>query len=296
MKTFDPNVCILCNGDVKGSVVVHPKDGSRQLVINAAQRRKDEAANCIFSLSETEKSLFKWHRECYMRYTSSTNISRIQKKVDENPHCIPGCSSPSSRRIVSRNFDKKKCIFCQNASYKGQRQMFRISEKTMAEKLLKYVKVKRDDVFTRLCTCTSAEDIFAADVMYHSGCEKKYFRNPVLEIETPTPSTDSTSEASTTLEEAFHMLIAEVDEELQCKCFELTALTMRLKELSSNSVEVDNRTTKRLLVAHYGGELLFSLPKDKSKSSLVFKITIPLHEVVEEIRRIRENRAEVIAG
>jgi len=228
VKSSNLKICVLCDGNVAGSLVSQPKEASRQVVINAAQRRKDEAADRIFSLPETEKSQFKWHRECYMRYTSNINISRLEKKSNGNFESSPGCSSASTSRIASRDFDKQKCIFCQHASYKGQRKMSRVSEKAMAEKLLKYIQIRRDDVFTRLCTCITAEDIFAADVMYHSGCEKKYFRTPILEIDTPTLM-DSTSETNITLQEAFRMLIAEVDEKLQCKCFELTTLTMRLK-------------------------------------------------------------------
>lgn len=79
-KTFDLNVCILCNGDFGKHLVSKPREESRQVILNSADRRKNEAANRISSLRDTEKLLFKWHRECYMTYTSEVNVQRYEKK------------------------------------------------------------------------------------------------------------------------------------------------------------------------------------------------------------------------
>lgn len=219
-------------------------------------------------------------------------------KVNENSECsltkLASASGSASREPASRNFDPGKCIFCQKTTYKKDAQIFRVSEDNKALNLLNEFKRRQDAVFTRLCHCTSVKDIFAADVMYHSGCSKNYFRDS--QFETNASLQNSTCDDDINLQSGFRALIEEIGQDLQSKCFELTVLTTRLKQLCKNPGEIDNRLTKKLLIAHYGEELLFSMPKDRSKSSLVFKISVPLPEIVEEIRKISTNRIEFTAA
>ena len=306
VKRSDGLACILCDGnnDKNRTLVLSPTEEGRRTLFEMAQRRNDEAALRIFSVSEAERLLLRWHRECYKSYTSEKNVQLYEKKLSSEESSQEQCSEDAGAKMpvcTSRhNSDNKKCVFCQKDRFKGDRTLHRVSEKGMASKLLEYSQSRKDHVFTRLSVYQSVGDIFAADVVYHPGCSKSYFRHPLSKND-QTPISGS-SEADTAcgdqfLQASFHTLLEEIDLELQYKTFELSSLTNRLKELCPNySGNIDNRVMKRLLVSHYGEQLLFSKSRDRSKSSLIFKITIPLDEVVEQIREICTNRMEFVAG
>lgn len=284
-------------------MVANPTEDGRQTLFSMAERRDDDVTARISALTDIERSSCKWHRECYKSYTSEKNVRIREKHVESSSGSSEiQCSEVTPRLVRARNPDHKKCVFCRKDRIKGDRTLYRVSEEQMALMLLEYGRSRQDHVFTSLSTCACVGDIFAADVMYHPGCSKNYFRHPLPKSETPMSHVREASTKHRTicedfLKDAFQLLLNEVDEELQFKSFELSALAKRLKELCPNHSEsIDNRVVKRLLVNHYGEQLLFSLPKDKSKSSLVFKITIPLDEVVEQIRKVCTNRMEFVAG
>ena len=74
----------------------------------------------------------------------------------------------------------------------------------------------------------------------------------------------------------------------------MSLLAERLAELTEiENAVVENRDMKSLLIDKYGGNVLFSYPNDRSKSSLVFMGNIPLDEVIEHIRTITSTNSIV---
>lgn len=238
VESFDVLSCILCdNDDKKRTLVSSPSEEGRRKLFMMAQRRNDEAALRISSMPETEKILLTWHRECYKSYTSEKNVQLHEKKLllseeGSQEQCFEdgGVNTLGSRvnTLVRRcNSDNKKCIFCQKDRFKGDRKLHRVSEKIMASKLLEYSRKRKDHVFTRLSTYESVGDVFAADVMYHPGCSKNYFRHSLAKIETPSSGTDEGDTAPNIcrdqcLQASFQTLLKEIDLELQYKTYELS--------------------------------------------------------------------------
>lgn len=303
-KNFDPNLCLLCQEKVKLSFVFNPKSDSLNKIKEASSLRKDEISNIIDSKSP--ESVFKWHRNCYASYVSTSNITRKTKRdISDQKHeqdevsNTPSSSSLSlsTRRSIIPKCNYKKCIFCQQDTKKKIKKTYRISEEEPAKRLLCLCRERQDEVFVRLSTLNDTKDVFAADILYHKLCLSLYFKeSSPEESKYEMPNTIETFEqniiptpAITTVETAFARLISEIDEELETNCFELSKLTNRLRTLSTGlNVTVDNRLVKRLLVDHYGDELVFSQPNNKSKSAIVFKASTKSTDLVESIRSIYE--------
>jgi len=305
-KKFDIDLCLICQEKNKSPLVNKPKPESLDRIREASISRKDDILKIVDGLS-SEILVFKWHRHCYASYVSSHNISRkVERDVlEQNEECyeegsIPSCSNSS---LLTRSFipkcDYKKCIICQQDTKKKTKTTFRISEVERAKRLLGLCRERQDDVFVRLSTLNDTNDVFAADILYHKLCLDTYFKKskeaakseqPTLnEITQPNVIPASQTCVSATIDNVFALLILEIDDDLKTNCFELSNLTNRLKRLSNTvNITIDNRLVKKLLIEHYGDELVFSQPKNQSKSPIVFKATTKPTDLVESIRNIYE--------
>lgn len=291
VKAFDFKLCAICQVSGITPLVDKPKEASFETLSNAVNRRSDEVSERLspFLISEDFK-LLRWHRLCYSTYTSENNIKRNESKSQKNQDTglivnddESGRPILDNRRCTTRSLinktDMLKCIFCQKVTKKKITTLYRVSEFPLAQKLLTISRHNQDSVFRRLSTCTSVNDIFATDVLYHDLCKKEYFRTSSAAVQ------DNSNIIESPIQNAFDLLILEIDTELQSKCFPLSFLASKLKQLCVDpDANVDNRLVKKLLIEHYGENILFSYPKDKSKSATVFKINIPLEDVVEQVR------------
>ena len=296
-KCLDLSLCIVCQSSSGKGIVQNPKPMSFQKLKLSAERRHDTRLCDRLKAATEENCTPLWHRSCFCNYANERNVSIAEKiaasKEDES-HEKSACSSReiastvTTRASIGWKTDMKKCIFCQKQTKKKKSKLYRICEETMAQKLLETCRREQDEIFTRLCMCNDVKDIFAADVLYHDACRREYFNQKGIFV--------SSDKKCDILMEAFEMLLKEVDEELKTTAFELAFLSRRLKDLISTSageeeslnIRVDNKVTKKLLVDHYGEQILFSHPQNKSKSSLVFRLDIPISDALERLRRMSE--------
>lgn len=289
-KEFDYDLCLFCQEKNDGSFVKNFKESSLDNVMQASIRRQDSINSLL--INDETKDLCKWHRNCYSVYVSKQNVGRCEKRLlakqneesldlDSTDKELPCTSNTLVTRSVVPKCDFKKCIFCQQTKKKGDRQTFRLSEVEAARRLLALCKERQDNVFVRLSTCTDENDIFAADVLYHRKCFLEYGYEKEKSV--------SDQKQNIILDDAFTKLILEIDEDLNEKCFEVSFLTERLRQLSNcDELIINNRVTKNLLVTHYGESLLFSHSSDQSKSSVVFKTCFKPNELVKRIRYMSE--------
>jgi ribosomal protein S14 len=90
------------------------------------------------------------------------------------------------RKRLKTNDMKRVCVIC-GSDRKTVRQqkvhkLLRICEKQIAQKLLNAAKLLQDRVYTETAAMCGPEDVFAADIYYHSYCCKEYFNKYNLKI------------------------------------------------------------------------------------------------------------------
>lgn len=240
-------------------------------------------------------------KACYPKYRLKAD--RVQSRppsptpipIDLDPNLQQGPTesrkttrSQTSTPVIAqaRKCSKQEtpCIIC-GLFVKGgwlnrEVELFRISEiktgKTRASRFLSAAKYMDDEVNRRCALLNDVGDVFAADIFYHPTCLRKYIMAYDRKVE-----------------QVFANLSRE-DEEISCDAvatkildeldfvnygYTLTSITNRLND--QDDFKYDNRRTKSMLLKHFGENLNFSYPRDKSVSQIVFCQDVNITDIIE---------------
>ena len=192
--------------------------------------------------------------------------------------CIRDRDSDDIRRRQStrQKRDGELCVICNNKKYKGDLRLLRICEKERAEKFLTVTHHFQEDVFSRVSILDDVESVFAADVLYHKLCMtnylSKYSRN-VEQFETLIQDSNVTT--------GFQKLLDKLD--LSENGYELSDLTSFMNSECELESLLSNRQMKNLLIKHFGEEIAFTYPKERSKSQIVHFANISVSKTIQRI-------------
>ena len=136
-KTNNWNLCIICQEESKEKLRNPGKQGIKTFVTSVQERRNlgDNALyDRVYSNIDFGTGLFlptftenvRWHKSCYSTLTSKKSLTLLRKRssvlCDESEtDSEQGESSTETRAMRSTTdltIDWKKCIFCQQLSYK----------------------------------------------------------------------------------------------------------------------------------------------------------------------------------
>ena len=220
-----------------------------------------------------------------MKYHSSTCYKKFQrdmeKKRKEESNDVQLSltvdyvenDNDQRRKRLKTNETKQVCVICgsDRKTIKQQKvhKLLRICEKPIAQKLLNAAKLFQDRVYTETASMCGPEDVFAADIYYHSYCCKEYFNKynlKIVEIMRSLEADESMAAGNKLLKERFLALGLD----FQSAAYSLSFIRDKLNENSTFSSAVTNRTVKQLTIELYGDDVCFTYPSNKRISQMVF--------------------------
>ena len=246
----------------------------------------------------------KYHASsCYRRFQldvgkivslaqSSESHEQAQEPIDTCEqsellqHAQEPCASYEQRsKRFKPNEKRMVCIFC-GADRKTVKQkivhtLYRICEKSMAQKLLSAAMLFKDRVYTETAVMSGVDDVFAADILYHDYCCKAYFNKyqaKIAEIMKNLEMEDSVAAADDSFKARF--LALQLD--FGSSAYSPSSIRDRLNKGSADVVS--NRSVKQLIIELYGDTVCFTYPCNKRKSQMVFKTNSSPKPLVESLR------------
>ena len=93
-------------------------------------------------------------------------------------HFFAGSTTLTKRDITH----KVKCIKCDQISYKGVREKYRLSERNRAQQFLDACRFRQDHINLKLAAIETVESLIAADIYAHDICIKTYLQEYELEL------------------------------------------------------------------------------------------------------------------
>ena len=136
--------------------------------------------------------------------------------------------------------------------------------KNQSLNLLNAAKLFQDRVYTETASMRGPEDVFAADIYYHSYCCKEYFNKynlKIVEIMKSLEAKESMAAGNKLLNESFLALGLD----FQSTAYSLSFIRDKLNENSTFSPAVTNRTVKQRWF-----DVCFTYPSNKRISQMVF--------------------------
>ena len=140
------------------------------------------------------------------------------------------------------------------------------------------IKLNLDEVYTRCSTYKTVQHIFAADIFSHKNCMKRYILQYAEEIINDDELDD---ESDIDLNEAFKTMISELY--LDTEGYAISSCRDILNS-KLDGYAISNRKVKQLLINHFGEEICFTYPKDRTKSRMFFSTEICRAEPIETLR------------
>ena len=242
----------------------------RIAILAFAEDRKcnDIRAIRVLELTEQEQSEMKYHRtSCYRSFqrdmTSSNTYSRNETLEESSPFLQVTHSDIFDRcsKRLKCGVIRNVCIFCgsncKTIRQKKIHKLFRICEKSMAQKLLNAAMLFKDHVYTETAAMHEVNDVFAADILYHDHCCKSYFYKynaKIDEILKNLKLEDSVTIGDDSLKARFLALGLD----FRSSAYSLTSIRDMLNEGSPETVS--NRAVKQLIIKLYGDTVCFTYP------------------------------------
>ena len=200
-------------------------------------------------------------------------------------------SSTSEHERRSKRFKSSSvfnvCVICgsdcRTVKRKKVHKLLRVCEKQRAQKLLNAAKFFKDRVYTATAAMHEPEDVFAADIYYHSYCCRDYFNKYNADIEEILKSLEE-EDSITAGDESFKEQFLALGLDFTTTACSLTSIRDRLNE--HLSVPVPNRAVKHLIIALYGDAVCFTYPSNKRISQMVFSVKSNPASLLESMRQV----------
>lgn len=190
------NICIICK---KGHGKLYGGDGGRIKLLEAAKILDDKS---ILDLNPVEFANIKYHSlVCYTNYIRRSNrvkeanekkrtTSNVLNIIEPQPPTATWSRTSKRRKTTSSSsssstnipLDEKECVICGSKGLYIDRHTgvctytFRICTTVRARKLINAAALFQDAVFNRISIYSDEKSIFAADLMTHKQCIKKYIK------------------------------------------------------------------------------------------------------------------------
>jgi hypothetical protein len=150
----------------------------------------DSQAKRVVDLSVQEMEIMKYNSStCYKKFQRDMEKKRKQESNNVEPSvAIDHAENDNDqcRKRLKINDRRQVCVICGSdcKTVKQQKvhKLLRICEKQITQKLLNAAKLLQDRVYTETTAMCGPEDVFAADIYYHSYCCKEYFNKYNLKI------------------------------------------------------------------------------------------------------------------
>ena len=154
--------------------------------------------------------------------------------------------------------------------------------KKRVQMILSAIKLNLDEVYTRCATYKTIEHIFADDIFSHKNCMKRYLLQYQRNADEIVQEDGLDAYSNDELHEAFNKMTSELN--LATSRYSISACHDIMNE-NLEEYTVNNRKVKRMLIAHFGEEICFTYPRDKSKPEMFYLTNISPADLVETIRR-----------
>lgn len=271
-KTIPSKLCIICEVDDSKRKTYGTSNGKTKL--REASKTCDDG-NMLELLGREEVV---YHLDCYKRYclkaqrlkkNDSSVKGRVSEERDKPEHL-------EKRHSARQQREGEWCIICGNKKYKGDLRLLRICEKVRAERFLLATRYFQDEVFSRTSTLDNVMSVFAADVLYHSACMSNY----LMRYSRSTENCESFIN-DTTIKSEFYKLLERLD--FSQNGYELSELSQFMNSECELERTITNKQVKTLLIDHFGENISFTYPTNRSKSQLVFSTKTSVKQTVKTI-------------
>lgn len=274
----------LCGGDIgRGNIILLARENSHSSNVQVAR---------ILQLSAQEQSVMKYHTSsCYKIFLRLMGKTDTLVQPFEQPEASQESEEPTDLIYEPRSKRFKPgatcnvCIICGSDRITVKRKtihkLYRICEKSMAQKLLNAAMLFKDRVYTETAAMSGVGDVFAADVQYHNHCSKGYFNRynaEIDEIMNNLNKEDSVAANDDSLKARFLAL----GFDFTTSAHSLTSIRDRLNEGSAQPVS--NRVVKQLIIKLYGDSVCFTYPSNRRISQMVLATNSSPEALVETLR------------
>ena len=281
IATTDLSKCILCQKDKKENLT--STENGRCKLQTASKVIQD---GLLSHFEEGRLSDIKYHLVCFKPYMLRSERSQNRHEptagssiVDPVTNIDDTLTSPKTKK-KRESQDGSVCIICSKPRFKGDANLYRICEASRAKVFLSAIQYNMDDVYTKCSIYKTKEHIFAADIVSHKGCMKRYliqYQRKMEEIMRCDCSTDNDSN----IIEVFNSVISKM--ELVHNAYTISTCRDMINSKLIGE-DIDNRKVKTLLIQQFGEDICFTYPRDQSISQGFFLRTIGTSDVVETIR------------
>lgn len=236
-----------------------------------------------------EIEIIKYHSStCYKKFQRDMEKKRKQESSNvQTSLTVDDAGNNEQQRKRLKMNTKQVCVICGSdcKTVKQQKvhKLLRICETQIAQKLLNAAKLLQDCVYTATAAMCGPDDVFAADIYYHSYCCKEYFNKYNLKIAEIMKSLEAEEFAAAGNEHLKERFLA-LGLDFQNTAYSLSFIRDKLNENSPLSYTVTNRTVKQLIIQLYGGDVCFTSPSNKRISQMVFSTGRDPQSLVEAMR------------
>ena len=143
------------------------------------------------------------------------------------------------------------------------------------------IKFNSDEVYIRCATYKTIGNILAADIYSHKNSMKKYLLQYQRNADELMQEDDLGADSNNELHEAFNKMTGELN--LATSGYSISACRDIINE-DLEGYTVNNRKVKQMLIAHFGEEICFTYPRDKSKPQMFYSTNICPADLVETLR------------
>ena len=282
----------MCQTKTRSDYLSSGETGRARIVSLAKDDGGDDSrAKRVIDLSEQEMEIIKYHSStCYKKFQRDMEKKRKEERYDVGPSSTVDDAendNHQNRKRLKTHDMKRVCVICgsDRKTIKQQKvhKLLRICENQIAQKLLNAAKLFQDRVYTETAAMCGPEDVFAADIYYHSHCCKEYFNKynlKIVEIMKSLEAEESVAAGNERLKERFLALGLD----FQNTAYSLSFIREKLHEDSTLSSTVTNRTVKQLIIELYGGDVCLTYPSNKRISQMVFSTGRDPQSLVEAMR------------
>ena len=181
----------------------------------------------------------------------------------------PGRNKPIPTVSVTE-LREVRCIICGKHSHNKDFKKVRISERAVADKLLKATTFFQDEVFDRTCDLEDSDAVLAADCYYHPSCRKAYER--LYEKQTNESAENVSNVSARGI--VWSQVVPELRQGLmEGKGYELSTIRDHLNSIGEKYGTIfNNRHVKSLLINEMGETIRFSERTNLKNSLMVFSV------------------------
>ena len=269
---------------IKRSENLTSTENGRSNIRTASDALKDDL---LVDLDDEDIDSICYHlKACYKPYilrSKRAESTQETDSIDENAAELDETKFKTPGRSKRRKTDELKnpCIICNQITFKGDSNLHRICEEKRAKLFLCAIRLNLDEVYTRCSTYKTAEHIFAADIVSHKNCIKRYllqyqrYAEEIINYDEPDDDSDID------VEEAFTTMLSQLH--LETKGYTISAC----HDILNSKLEgyaISNRKVKQMLIKHFGEEICITYPKEKNKSQMFFSTKICPATLIETLR------------